>query len=300
MKGILILFITLTFFCNKSVYGQNDDSLFSRLRGVSNNGATYFNVDGVEISMQTSAIDFTKSNILKHYKRYSIKESDLNVTDSLVVQPNFYVFKSKETSNGIVENASCYFIQQPNKGLLFIIFTSLNKKDRSFERQFVHLVQNNAIPDSVFESLQIDSINFAGRKIKLGGSCHWMGVNNVQCPSYGQMNWSMNKSLVDAATEVNNQYLVIKGKKQGRVVSEESVDVIFEGTAIKAKKVIYDFKGVRSLMLGMTGGKTLTIYFVASPVRQHFVSCVMSFWNNDVINPSGLPPLLEQVMQVKK
>jgi hypothetical protein len=29
------------------------------------------------------------------------------------------------------------------------------------------------------------------------------------------------------------------------------------------------------------------------------VSCVMSFWNNDVVNPSGLPPLLEHVMKLK-
>lgn len=300
MKLFLILFTTLLFIFNESVCGQNDDSLFSRLRGVSNSGVTYFNVDGIEISMQTTVMDFTKSNILKNYKRYSIKENDLNETDSLLEQPNFYVFKSKETYKGIIENASYYFIQQPNKGLLFIIFGSLNKKDRNFEHEFVKLVQNNAIPDSVFESLQIDSINFAGRKIELGASCHWMGVNNVQCPSYGQMNWSMHKTFEDAETDVNNQYLVIKGKNQGRIVSEETVDVVFEGTAIKAKKVIYDFKGIRSVLLSMTGGKTLTIYFAASPVRQHFVSCVMSFWNSDVINANGLPPLLEQVMVVKK
>jgi hypothetical protein len=49
----------------------------------------------------------------------------------------------------------------------------------------------------------------------------------------------------------------------------------------------------------MTGGKTLTIYFVAAPVRENNVSCVMSFWNNDQINSSGLSPLLEQVMKLK-
>jgi hypothetical protein len=48
----------------------------------------------------------------------------------------------------------------------------------------------------------------------------------------------------------------------------------------------------------MSGGKTLTIYFVAAPVRKNYVSCVMSFWNNDQINPSGLTPLLEQVMKL--
>jgi hypothetical protein len=63
---------------------------------------------------------------------------------------------------------------------------------------------------------------------------------------------------------------------------------------------VYDFKGVKSLLVGMSGGKTLTIYFVASPAKENFVSCVMSFWNNDNINPGGLPPLLEEVMKLKK
>ena len=34
--------------------------------------------------------------------------------------------------------------------------------------------------------------------------------------------------------------------------------------------------------------------------RGNFVSCVMSFWESDQINSSGLPPLLEQVMELRK
>jgi len=44
----------------------------------------------------------------------------------------------------------------------------------------------------------------------------------------------------------------------------------------------------------------LTAYYVACEVRNNYVSCVMSFWNNDQINESGLPPLLEKVMQLPK
>ena len=162
------------------------------------------------------------------------------------------------------------------------------------------LIINNEIPKSVYAPLEIASINFAGRKITLGKSCHWMGINNVQCPYYGQINWSVHKTLDDASQSVTNQYNIIKVKRGGKIISEEFVDVIFEGTEVKAKKVVYDFKGVASLLVGMSGGKTLTIYFVASPGRQNFVSCIMSFWNNDSVNPSGLPPLLEEVMKLKK
>ena len=125
------------------------------------------------------------------------------------------------------------------------------------------------------------------------------GVNNVQCRYYGQMNWSVHKDLDDATKTVNNQFESIKARKNGKIVADTTVNVIFEGTETTAKKVIYDFTGMTSALVGMSGGKTLTIYFVAAPVRQNSVSCVMSFWNNDQINPSGLAPLLEQVMKLK-
>ena len=50
----------------------------------------------------------------------------------------------------------------------------------------------------------------------------------------------------------------------------------------------------------MSGGKSLTVYYIAENVRNKNISCVMSFWNNDLINPeTKLPPLLEKVMKVK-
>jgi len=54
------------------------------------------------------------------------------------------------------------------------------------------------------------------------------------------------------------------------------------------------------MLTGMSGGKTLTIYYVAEKVRGNYMNCVMSFWNNDVINPeTNLPPLLDEVMKLK-
>ncbi len=49
----------------------------------------------------------------------------------------------------------------------------------------------------------------------------------------------------------------------------------------------------------MTGGKTLTIYYIAEKVRGNYLSCVLSYWNNDVITETGLPPLLNEVMKLK-
>ncbi len=298
-KQLLIFTIIISSFYSFS-FEQTNDSLFSRLQALSNIGIDFYNVDGIEITSQHINTEFSKKNIVREFRRYSIKEKDLNAGDSSIQSDNFYVAKSEKVYQNTIRQTSYYFIEGKYKDIIAITFGAINKSDKKFEREFVKLILNYEIPKSVFEPLLIDSINFAGRKIALGKSCQWMGINNVQCPYYGQMNWSVHKTLDDATQTVNNQYNVIKAKKQGKIISEEFVNVIFEGTEVKAKKAVYDFKGVTSLLVGMSGAKTLTIYFVAAPVRRNFVSCVMSFYNNDSVNPSGLPPLLEEVMKLKK
>ena len=53
-------------------------------------------------------------------------------------------------------------------------------------------------------------------------------------------------------------------------------------------------------LAGMSGGKSLNIYYVAENVRDKNISCVMSFWNNDDINPeTKLPALLEKIIILK-
>jgi len=105
------------------------------------------------------------------------------------------------------------------------------------------------------------------------------------------MNWSVHYSLEDAKESVENQLEMTKSRKSGKILSEEIVDVEFENVPTKAKKVIYDFTGLTGALAGMSGGKTLTIYYVAEKVRENYMSCVMSFWNNDEINPeTKLPP----------
>ena len=295
-KKLITIFLTVL---SLSSFGQDNNNLFSRLRGISNSGTDFYNIDGIEITSENINLAFSKKAILKKFKKYKIKEDDLSAADSLIGKQNFYVAKSDELCAGVTQNTSYYFVEN-NNGLTAITFASVNKKDKAFETDFVNLILTSGIPKYVYEPLEVDSINFAGRKIALGKSCHWMGTNNVQCPYYGQMNWSIHKSLADATQTMNNQFTLTKLKKGGKIILEESVNVSFEGSEVKAKKIIYDIKGIKSLLVGMSGGKTLTIYYVASPVRGNFVSCVMSFWNNDTINKSGLPSLLEEVMKLTK
>jgi hypothetical protein len=299
MKKILLLTVILSLLIGFVSIGQTNNDIFERLQGISNNGIDFFNVDGYEITSQTINCKFTGKDIRKKFRPLSIKKNDIFTYDSLIKDENLIVRKSIEVNENITQYANYYFIKTDKNRITAITFSSDKAINKEFERKFISIVLENQIPQTVFSPLIIDSINFDGRKIFLGSSCRWMGVNNVQCPYYGQMNWSVHKTLEDAKNTVDKHLEKMKLEQKGKVVSEQIVDVIFEGKQVKAKRIIYDFTGMTSVLVGMSGGKTLTIYFVAGKGQKNYISSVMSFWNNDAINPSGLPPLLEKIITLK-
>ncbi|WP_126973226.1 hypothetical protein [Gynurincola endophyticus] len=276
-----------------------DTDLLNRLQAIHNRGIDFYNVDGIEITSEIKDIPLNAKSIVKGFKNLKLKEKDLTATEPLLGFPNSYFSKTEEKPAGLHTTTDYYFVESIDKKVIGFTFTTVNKTDNELQREFINLVRNNLIPSNVYNKLQLDSINFAGRKILLGNSCAWMGVNNVQCRFYGQMNWSVHKTQESATQSVNNQYVSISAGNKGKIVSDTTVSVIFEGVETNARRIMYDFTGVTGLLAGMSGGKNLTIYFVAAPVRDHYVSCVMSFWNNDQINAGGLSPLLEQIMKLR-
>ncbi len=293
------IFSTLLFFAFTTVFAQND-SILNRLQAINNNGLTFYNIDGYTITSQTLNYPFTEKGLKKVYRKYAIKKDDQKTTDEQLSYNNYHVTNSEEIIENLVQNNSYYFIENQEKRITIIQFSSINKIDNEFERTIINLIIQKSIPKENYASLRIGSINFAGRKIKLETNCNWINVNSIQCPYYGQMNWSVHKELEDAKNTIEYQFAITKSRKSGKVISEDIVDIEFEGTETKATKVIYDFKGITSALASVSGGKTLTIYYVAAQVRNNYVSCVMSFWNNDTITENGLPPLLEKVMKLKK
>ena len=297
MKNIFCILFILNF---GFAFSQSEDDFVKRIKAINNKTIIFYNVDGVDFSSQTFSNEFSEKGLKKLYKNYDIKETDAKVKDENLRFNNFYIAKSEKITDNINQVNSYYFVENKNKTVTIIWFGYFNKVDKEFERKYVNRIINNEIPKDVFEETIIGSIYFAGRKIELGSNCYWTNINTVQCPYYGEMNWSVHQAYESAKNSIDNQFNVTKNRKGGKVISEEDVDVIFEGTETKAKKVVYDFTGVKSLLAGMSGGKTLTIYYVACEVRGNYVSCCMSFWNNDTITENGLAPLLEEVMQLKK
>ncbi len=291
------IFSILLLFVSTISFAQND--IFNRLQAISNNGLTFYNIDGYTITSETLNYPFTEKGLKKAYRKYSIKKKDLKTKDTQLPYNNLYVFNTEEIKENLKQNNAYYFIENKENTITIIQFSAINKRDKEFERTIINPIMEKTIPKENFATMSINSIDFAGRKIELGSSCNWTNVNSVQCPYYGQMNWSIHKDLEDAKKTVDQQFTITKLRKSGKVISEELVDIEFEGTDTKAKKVIYDFTGMTSVLASMSGGKTLTIYYVATEVRNNYVSCVLSFWNNDTITENGLAPLLEKVMKLK-
>ena len=297
MKSVffyIIILVSTVSFC------QENDDFAKRLKAIYNQTTIFYNTDGVDFSSQIFSNEFSEKGLKKLYRKYSIKENDIKVKDEKLKNNNFFITKSESVAENINLTSSYYFVENSSKTVSVFRFGYYGNLNQEFERKYVNLILNNQIPKEVFESSVIESIDFAGRRIELSSSCYWTNVNTVQCPYYGEMNWSVHNTFESAKNSIDNQFIVTKGKKGGKVLSEEEVDVLFEGTETKAKKVIYDFTGAKSLLAGMSGGKTLTIYYVACKVRENYISCCMSFWNNDTITENGLAPLLEKVMQIKK
>lgn len=275
---------------------SQDPDLFNRLQGNTQRGVDFWNVDGIQITTQTSDLSFSEKTIIKTFGRYGIQEKDLTGKDDSLPFTNRYVLKTEDIDSIFRQYTAYYFIENQQRTLTTVTFVSINKTARAFERSFVSLVHDQALPRDHFPPLKLDSLNFAGRKFVVGSSCRWMGVNNVQCPGNGQMSWSIHADSADAEIASDAQFAANKKQKGIRLISTEQLPIGFEGHSVTVRKAIFDFKGVKGLLVGMSGGKTLTVYYVAAPVRGHFVSSTLSYWDIDSLTPDGLPMLLEQVM----
>jgi len=290
MKALNLFFILIF-----SVCFSQENNVLERLSVLNNNGKIWYNIDGYSITSEKFNNTFDEKGLKKVFRKHQITDSDVKTKDDQIKFNNLFISKQQKIADNNFQTNNYYFVENPDKTVSVIWFIKNGKTDKETEEKMVNLIIENKIPEENFVPMKITSINFAGRKIELGNSCYWTFLNTVQCPYLGEMNWSVHRDLESAKEAVENQLNITKSKKGGKVASEEIVDVEFEGLQTKAKKVIYDFTGVASALAGMSGGKNLTVYYVAENIRNKNVSCVMSFWNNDQINPeTKLPPLLEK------
>lgn len=166
-----------------------------------------------------------------------------------------------------------------------IWFIKNGRMDKEMEESLINMILENKIPENKFLSTDVSSIDFVGRKVHLYPSYYWTSINSIQCPYSGMANWGIHKDLKGAKKAIETQLLISKSKKSRKIISEEWIDIEFEGIPTTAKKVVLKLKGITLVLANMSGGESLTIYYVAENVIDINVSMVMSYWNNDEINP---------------
>ena len=294
MKTLHLIFIFIF-----SVCFSQENNLFERLSALKNNGKIWYNIDGYSVTSETFNTSFDEKGLKKIFRKHQIQESDAKLKNNRIRYNNLSVSKQQKITDNNYQTDTYYFVETPDKKTNVVWFIKNGTPDKETEEQLVNAIIDNKVPDENFVSMEIGSIDFAGRSVELGNRCYWTFLNTVQCPYSGEMNWSIHRTLQDAKESVENQLNVTKSRKGGKVTSEETVDLTFEGVPTKAKKVVYDFTGLTSALAGMSGGKSLTIYYIAENIRNKNVSCVMSFWNNDQINSeTKLPALLEKFITV--
>lgn len=300
LKNLILILIVMPI----SLWSQQEleNELFERLQAISVNGIEYYNIDGITISCQVTNIPFSKENISKYL---SLTESMLSESTPFITQKNLMYERTDTLCENTIQNNTNYFVENEQACITHIVYMSVDKQCVELQKKLTQFIVDCKIPEKVFNKEFFNALNFAGRKVDLETyACQWKDVNSVQCPFRGQMSWSVHKDSLDALQTVELQaYLTANCKfKDIEVVDEEYIDIIFEGQQLKSRRITYKAENELGALLLNTGDgntQTLIIYYVVALVRGNYISCVMSHWNNDLIEDgSSLPSLLEKFMRL--
>jgi len=291
-KIILILFLFSTIF---SLSAQSQKNILEDMQGLSYEEGLVFEVEGYTIHVEKNKASLDKKGIDKIKKKYEIKDVLSEYRDNRWKWEN-YVIEGEDMDRKnpkVFTRKLCYLIPETDNMMTVVSFESPNRKDTLMEQAFMEAFFNRQINEYLNDSWNAEEINFAGRKIPLGNICAWISPCNVHCPAFGQISWSLFRTKEDA--EINNNALFLINKYSGthNVISEENdINVIFEGSPAKAKRIIYKLKRSK-ILLG--GRNLLAVYYLVQKVRGKYMSCILSHYIEDKDN-YRLAPLLEEVM----
>ncbi|MFN5984480.1 MAG: hypothetical protein ACK476_03825 [Fluviicola sp.] len=268
--------------------------LFENIHGLKQDRTTFYEVEGYSISDTYEAINPKDTDFIKFKRKYKIAKDAL-ISESEEYRQAKIITEISPVNSNQETSRIIYVFPVSETEARVISFSTLIKRNFELEKYFLKTLIEGVIPSSSFTSIEIDSISFAGRYIQLGPICNWMSPHNIQCQNMGQMNWSEFQSLDKAIEMTSAQYNMVSSKWMGKMISTDSIDVIFEGSETKILKVNYQLKAP-SLITG--GTNKLVVFFVSTKVREKYVSCVLSQY---VTNYSEfeLASLLSEVMTLK-
>lgn len=262
-------------------------------------GAEYFyNTEGYDIFQKDFQLPFDEKGFKKLKQKLNLpKETPILDSPDFPEFPNLKIMEHTVTSGSVVVR-SVYFISTPKWEMTKVVwFVTYCSRVPAIEKEFYTAIRRKTLPKSIFTPMKIDTVLFAGRPIDLGPPCSWMGVRNVQCPNYGQMNWSEFSDSTRAQEMIISQRTENMDSEKYDLLEQKVVPVLFEGQEAKALKCTLKIK-IPELIMG--GSNILVVYYVTAPVRGRYVACVMSHFTDDIhVNNERLPQLLARVMELK-
>jgi hypothetical protein len=260
--------------------------VLNNLNGINHQNIAFYNTEGYAIDH----VDFPFG--LTDIKLSEIKEDfEIDTDYSLTACGDSCIHFINVSNQEHVTNTVVHYIFQttPNTTSLVSFRTMLDRRT-DFESKVCLRLLNDGIPQAYFSNYEIDSIRFAGRFIQLGPDCNWSNVNNVRCPRRGQMSWSEFQNVAPAVETLQKQMTLTMADH--KVSNVQMIPVRLEGSDAQALRVTLKIMLPKALL---GGSNELIVYYVVAPVRERFVSCVLSHYNDEA-KPGELPALLSEVL----
>lgn len=211
--------------------------------------------------------------------------------------PNRIFYSLGKIGDTINLSSSLYVVPDFSDSVVYkISMFTYYLKDSLLEKDIVLSILKNGIQDSLFLAPGPNMIDFSGRIITIEKAFHWMAPNNIYCPNSGQMNWSDHNSLDKANRARDLQLLKNNDVKIVDVLKADTIDILFEGSKQQAIRVTYRAKTPR--IFWGKGSKILIVYYIVATLRDRFVHCVLSHYEDQLIK-EDVPPPLNSVMSLK-
>lgn len=286
MKCFLLLFALFV----PWFYAIADDYDFSALQGLQGKkGEVYFEISGYDIVCNSLK---GKLNSLQTYakfkKQQKIKGIQAEYSDSKLALPNKIIETEQplEKNPDIKYNTVYYLFASSENEIKYIVFQTLNQRDIFLEQAFITAFLEGKLESYISNDWTGESVSFAGRVVQLGTACEWRSPHNLYCKG-GQVSWSEFSSAESAGLDLDMR-IAANSKGTSKILSQDVLDVLFEGVPSIAYRVVY---------MGKYATYPLIVYYVAQEVRGKYLSCTMSNYGYNR-NDYELSPLLQQFMSI--
>lgn len=282
-----LTFLILIFF---SQAAMPQEGKMAGMHGIHDDeGRLVLNYQGYTVYVTTVAGNLGDSRVLSTVRKdFKINDSITGYPDPLLGRDNIVMeFAASDNERlNLITSAVCYALAKSDEEIVTMVFQKPGKRNIGAEYEVIDEYFRSGFAPYISANRSVDRIDFAGRIVRLDDACQWRGPNSIYYMR-GQVSWSVFPSYEEAETDVMNR-IAANDSKNRDILSDEDLDVIFEGVPTVARRIVYNNPG---------SYYPLAVYYLAQEVNGYAVSCVLS---NDVYdtNDYGLASILQKFMSI--